>query len=330
AEQQLILAAAIKNVVYDPETGALSFRVLNNTGHKLISGFPEGRRMWVNIRAFDNSTFPFYEVNPYDGAAGTLQGLSYDYTTDTAELPLPGNLNPLTQAYADELVYEMHPSSTLTGEEETFHFVLADGRYKDNRIPPKGFDIAAAPTRESEPVWHGASAPDYFFAPEYAGGYDQVNLQIAPGATNVTVTLYYQGTSREYIEFLRDEINGTASTLTLDNDGLNLAGGTETYLIQSDPFFAELKAWGDTIWQLWTHNHGLDGSVADVPGITPYAMASASALTALSGDDDFDGLTSKYELNTGTDPYNSDTDGDGVDDANDPYPLDPNLSIATP
>jgi cytochrome c553 len=332
AEQQLILAAAIKNVVYDPETGALSFRILNNTGHKLISGFPEGRRMWINIKAFDDIT-SLYEVNPYDEAAGTLQGLNASYTTDTSELPLPGNLNPLTQSYADELVYEMHPSSSLTGEEETFHFVLADGRYKDNRIPPKGFDIANAPNRESEPVWHGVSASDYFFAPEYAGGYDQVNLQIAPGATSVTVTLYYQGTSREYLEFLRDEINGKATTLKEPTFAQDMGWNTDSdpaYLIQSDPFFTNMKDWGDTIWNLWKHNHGLDGSAADVPGITPYAMASVAALTSLGGDNDLDGLTDKYEINTGTDPFNTDTDGDGTHDAADSFPLDASLSVATP
>ncbi|MFN2196699.1 MAG: phosphoglycerate kinase, partial [Anaerolineales bacterium] len=43
-----------------------------------------------------------------------------------------------------------HPSSSLTGEDETFHFALATGRYKDNRIPPKGFRIGEAADRLSE------------------------------------------------------------------------------------------------------------------------------------------------------------------------------------
>ena len=38
-------------------------------------------------------------------------------------------------------------------------------------------------------------------------------VAIAPDADRVEVTLYYQGTSREYIEFLRNEINGTVRTL---------------------------------------------------------------------------------------------------------------------
>jgi cytochrome c553 len=63
AKQQLLLAATIKNPVYDPATGALSFQVQNNTAHKLISGFPEGRRMFVNIKAYAGGNL-IYEVNP--------------------------------------------------------------------------------------------------------------------------------------------------------------------------------------------------------------------------------------------------------------------------
>lgn len=39
ALQQLVLAATVKELAYDPTSGALAFRVQNNTGHKLISVF---------------------------------------------------------------------------------------------------------------------------------------------------------------------------------------------------------------------------------------------------------------------------------------------------
>jgi hypothetical protein len=99
-------------------------------------------------------------------------------------------------------------------------------------------------------VWLGAPAPDYFTAAEYAGGYDAVSLAIPTGATRIEVNLYYQTTSREYIEFLRDEINGTGN--------LTLPGSA--YIAQTDPFFAKLRAWGSTIWQLWLHNRNLPGA----------------------------------------------------------------------
>jgi hypothetical protein len=259
AKQQLLLAATLKDLTYNAGTGALSFKVQNNTGHKLISGFPEGRRMFVNIKAYQAGNL-IYEVNPYDATAGTLKGLP-----DSPNSPALGP----NEAHVDKLVYEVHPTSSLTGEAETFHFVLATGRYKDNRIPPKGFDIAAAAARISEPVWHGVNSPGYFSAEEYANGYDAQTLTIPAGADNVEVTLYYQGTSREYVEFLRDEIKGTGD-LTLP-DPVAGTPENEAYLIQTDPFFSQLAAWGDTIWQLWQHNHA-----AGVEGITPFAMTQAT------------------------------------------------------
>jgi hypothetical protein len=261
SKQQLELAAAIENLTYDPLTGTLAFRVQNQTGHKLISGFPEGRRMFVNVQAYAGTTL-LYEANPYDAAAGTLKGLTFPYHDPDNVLPNPAALGA-GEAYVDALVYEMHPSSTLTGEQKTFHFALADGRYKDNRIPPMGFRIAEAAARLCVPVWHGVEDPNYYTALEYAGGYDDVSMAIPAGADRVEVALYYQTTSREYIEFLRDEIDGYPGR----SQHMTLA--STAYIAQTDPFFARLRAWGGTMWDLWTHN-------MDVPGAAPYQMAGAS------------------------------------------------------
>ncbi|MBL7214134.1 MAG: hypothetical protein ISS71_00485 [Phycisphaerae bacterium] len=264
AKDQLRMAATIKNLSYDSVTGALSFRVQNNTGHKLISGFPEGRRMFISIEAYRNGA-NVYKANPYDYTVGTLKGLSLNYSPNSPTLES-------NEHYVDELVYEIHPKSDLTGEDETFHFVLATGRYKDNRIPPKGFNVTAAAERISIPVWHGIDDPNYFTADEYAGGYDGVELQLPTNCDYVNVELFYQGTSREYVEFLRDEINGTATTLASPTP----SGETQAYIIQTDPFFAQLRVWGDIIWDLWFHNHGLDGSGVEVDCIVPFEMTSAS------------------------------------------------------
>jgi hypothetical protein len=291
ARQQLLLAATIKNLSYDSATGALSFEVQNNTAHKLISGFPEGRRMFVNIRAYDADGNVIYEVNPYDGddpdevedGARTLKGLPASYSPNSPSLGT-------NEIYSDELVYEMHPTSStdvpdaeglgLTGEKETFHFALATGRYKDNRIPPKGFDLANADARKSLPVWHGVPERldnlTIYTLDEYAGGYDDVSLTIAPDADYVEVNLYYQTTSREYIEFLRDEINGSVNLTLPTTPGVPGPGDPAHYIIQTDPFFGQLRAWGDTIWQLWDHNK-------DVPGAAPFLMTSGAWGSAPTG-----------------------------------------------
>jgi hypothetical protein len=289
---QLKIAGTIQNVVYDDASGDLAFRILNNSGHKLITGYPEGRRMFVNIKAYDALDNLIFEVNPYDYTVGTLKGLNTDKVPSSPALGA-------NEAYIDDLVYESTPKSDLDPSPfadpprestKTFHFALATDRYKDNRIPPKGFSLTDAAARLSRPVWQDVkddgSPTDFFTAAEYAGGYDDVNLadvrDIRPddavfpaGAARVEIVLYYQGTSREYVEFLRDEINGTATApnfLTLQ---------PAAYIVQTDPFFQEspavgLRNWGNTIWDLWYHNHGLDATGKAVPGIVPFEMATAS------------------------------------------------------
>ena len=161
----------------------------------------------------------------------------------------------------------MKTRSSLTNEPTTFHFALSDSRYKDNRIPPKGFDISRAAERMAQPVWQGQNAPNYFTAAEYAGGYDHVSLHVIPGGARAEVVLNYQTTSREYMEFLRDEINGTGH-LTLPDPNPGTPTINEAYIVQTDPFFTQLKAWGNTLWQLWLHNK-------DLPGAAPVVMTQA-------------------------------------------------------
>ena len=136
---------------------------------------------------------------------------------------------------------------------------------------------------------------NYFTAAEYAGGYDAVNTSIIKGANKIQITLYYQGTSREYIEFLRDEINGTAATLASPTP----SGQANAYIAQTDPFFSKLKAWGNTIWDLWYHNHGLDGSGKSVAGIVPFQMTSATTENTyqkIIGDFEPDGDVDESDL----------------------------------
>jgi hypothetical protein len=265
AREMLERAAALEQVSYDEDTHVLRFRVQNQTGHKLPTGFPEGRRVFVNVRAYDDGAL-VHEINPYDTAVGTLKGLPPSYSFNS---PALGD----HEVYDESLVFEMHPKSDLTGETETFHFLLGTGRYKDNRIPPKGFLPDQAATRFVEPVWHGEIDLDYFSAEENAGGYDAVSLTLPVDAERLEIRLFYQTTSREYIEFLRDEINGDATSLrapTPANEG-------EAYIADTDPFFDGLRAWGDTVWALWEHNK-------DRPGAAPLLLAQV-----IVGEDDEEG-----------------------------------------
>ena len=56
------------------------------------------------------------------------------------------------------------------------------------------------------------------------------------------------------------------------------------------------------------------------------ATVSLSILLPTGSDSDGDGIDDAEELLRGTDPYLADTDGDGVNDGVDAYPLDPAAS----
>ncbi|MEO0649274.1 MAG: multiheme c-type cytochrome, partial [Planctomycetota bacterium] len=114
--------------------GALDVRVINNTGHKLPTGYNEGCRMWLNVRFFD--------------ASGALVDERGFYDTATADL-----------STSDTKVYEMElglddAMSVATGlpAEKSFHFVLNNKIFKDNRIPPRGFTNAAFEAVQAQPV----------------------------------------------------------------------------------------------------------------------------------------------------------------------------------
>ncbi len=49
-----------------PEDFGITVRVMNETAHKLPSGYPEGRRIWLNVVALDDTGTPVFESGGYD------------------------------------------------------------------------------------------------------------------------------------------------------------------------------------------------------------------------------------------------------------------------
>lgn len=229
--------------LFDSESSA-SLRIYNNTGHKLISGFPEGRRMWLSVEFYDAAGNELGELNPYTELL---------VSRDADGVPTYVSGGTLRKD-RDDLIFEAKMQSSLTGEDASFHMVLATDRYKDNRIPPLGFDASSATQRLAQARAAGVDAPDYFTAAEYAGGYHDVVFDKPVGTATWTAELYYQTTSYEYIRFLREEINGSASTLSSPTP----SGEAQAYIAQLDPYFSGLKDWGEVIWELWLHNDGAE------------------------------------------------------------------------
>jgi len=161
-----------------PEDYGILVRVTNETGHKLPSGYPEGRRVWLTVAARDSLGQLVYESGAYDFVTADL---AHD---------------------ADLKEYSVHPGlspglATLLGQPAgpSFHFVLSDTIYEDTRIPPRGFTNAGFEAIQSPPV-----------AYTYADGqyWDDTPYILPATAESVTVTLYYQLSSKEHIEYLRD------------------------------------------------------------------------------------------------------------------------------
>jgi len=153
--------------------------VTNETGHKLPSGYPEGRRIWLNLKAYNAFGAVIYESGAYDPLTGIL---SDDPDLKKYEIK-PG----ISETLAPVVNLPAGPS---------FHFVLNDTVYMDNRIPPRGFTNANFEDIQSPPVGYTYDDGEYWDVTEYT---------IPGNAAEVEVTLYYQTTSKEYIEFLRDE-----------------------------------------------------------------------------------------------------------------------------
>jgi hypothetical protein len=162
----------------------LTVKITNNTGHKLPTGYPEGRRMWVQVEGYDANDNMIYASGAYSVTTGVL-------TMDD-----------------DIMVYEINPGITenlaaIVGQPagESFHFVLNNVIVKDNRIPPRGYEFDAYQAAQAAPMTDSAAD-----ATRYADGqyWDEVVYALPEGVVRGEVRLLYQTSSKEYIEFLRD------------------------------------------------------------------------------------------------------------------------------
>jgi hypothetical protein len=242
ARENLEDAAALS---VDEENDVL--KVVNLTGHKLITGYPEGRRMWLNIRWYDAADVLVRE----DGAYGPL----LDSQGNPVEVIDPADGQPvqvhslldlddpntrvyeahygMTQEWASQLVSLNKPTSLpLTYDRETgaveftlgdlaaqapgtnhesFHFVLNNAVLSDNRIPTWRMSYDEARVRNALPVpltQYGNPGPGGFYE-----HFDQVTLNPPATATRGEIDLLYQPTSWEYIQFLHLANEGTNAFL---------------------------------------------------------------------------------------------------------------------
>ncbi len=189
--RQMLSAGSELRLALGP--GGLRVRVLNYGGHKLPSGYGEGRRVWINVRFFDAASQLLSERGAYDAVTAVLDGSN-------------------TRVY--ELVHGM--DATMAGVAglapgASFHFVLNNTVLKDNRIPPQGFSHAGFAAIQDEPV--GANFEDQQY-------WDDSSYSIPAGAVRAEVRLYHQTSSKEYMEFLLNENTTNTAGQTAYNQWL--------------------------------------------------------------------------------------------------------------
>ena len=271
--------------------------VTNLTGHKLFTGYPEGRRMWLRVNWYD----AFGEALREDGAYGGFDVLigGQPKTVETL-LELDGPHTHvfeatlgMTQEWAARLIgWGWDPTLALTYDRvsgavantlgdlagqapgtawTTFHFALNDVITFDNRIPPYGMNARDAALRNTLPV------PESLYGdPGPNGVYDhwaRVALDPPAGAATAEIELLYQTTSWEYVQFLQ-----------LANDG-------------QDPFLSTV---GDDLLDAWRHT-----------GMAEPVVMASTAWRAPLVDCNGNGVDDEDDIANGT---SQDANGNGIPD----------------
>jgi len=233
-----------------------TLRIVNLTGHKLISGYPEGRRMWINTKWYDAADELIREDGAYGPIGATVTNPSGGPDAEVSSIIDLDDSNTkiyeahyaVTRDWAATIEALHGPAFALsydrvTGEvkctvadfllddsasekkeackgayHDTFHFALNNYVAKDNRIPPYGMSYDEAEHRNALPV------PADQYGGSGAGStydyWDEFPLNPPANADHARIDLLYQGTSWEYVQFLYLANNG--ANAFLGQEGVNM------------------------------------------------------------------------------------------------------------
>lgn len=301
----------------------LVVRLWNMTGHKLPTGYPEGRRMWLGVEfndvdptsgvetlvaesgQYDAADATLYHDFNIDGAAG---GESYDIVTYQNADGTDFGSGRRTQVYESRSHHVSSDGSSPLHLAE-FHFILNNERERDNRIPPLGWDktqyqnnfadqVIATPYDASS----GASFPQKAYTDTVPdSNFDEVPYPV-PGASDVAeIRLWYQSVSREYVE-------------ALQGVGVDLAADVTDAVVYHDGTPADGYTRADILEHAWrTFSLGASLDIDSVTPAGPWTHLPPLEMTTLRValiDADGDGLPDDWETAHGLDP-NDATGNDG-------------------
>jgi hypothetical protein len=253
--RDMLQHAATMQLTPRPSQQQAVVKVINETAHKLPSGYPEGRRIWINLTASSSLTGETFESGAYN--------------------PLTGYLNK-----TGAKVYEIKPglspglaSALGLTPGESFHFVLNDTIYSDNRIPPRGFTNANFNLIQSPPVGYAYEDFQYWDTTLYS-------FPFIPD--EISVSLFYQSTSKEYIEFLRDENTTNDAGLLMFNLWNN--NGKCPPELMNSASWSVVTRWTGAVSNIWNDPGNWDNNlptaqinavITGIPANQPVINASA-------------------------------------------------------
>lgn len=166
---------------------ALAVTVVNETGHKLPTGYPS-RRMWLHVVAVDDQGAAVFESGRFDARLGTL--------LDQAGRRLDGPGAQLAHRTAIDspdhvIVWEAVP---VDARGRRTHLLLGTAAFvKDNRILPAGWRADHADAGRTRAI--GVDGD-----PDFAPGRDTVTFRLPASARTVRAQLLYQPIPPETIE----------------------------------------------------------------------------------------------------------------------------------
>ncbi|MEJ2407526.1 MAG: hypothetical protein P8171_25340 [Candidatus Thiodiazotropha sp.] len=256
------------NIANHRDTFAATVRVTNLTGHKLPTGYQDGRRMWIDIKAVDQKT----------GSTLFHSGRFYKGKILNPEKAKIYEIISVAEGY-DHLMFEgfnildLDKSGVVSHREKEFHFILGNKIEKDNRIPPAGFNKDAYMADAAFIIPRDELDNDY----ESGQNWDDTTYWIhvpswARGPLEITATLKYQTFGDEFMEFLKDE----------DVEQTQEHGGRARNIPKTGQF-RHYEKWGDIIHDIWSKNgYGQPVEMATVRHIVGIAKPYCSITSLLN------------------------------------------------
>jgi hypothetical protein len=276
----------------------VTVRITNEAGHKLPTGFAEGRQMWIHISAVDSAGNPVFESGyrkDFHGVQGLARYEEKVYGSPVTlidpikvyeHVSLAKNYDPFTLPDTNgctdwnildystgdpETGVTWQPDCSVSHLDKEFHFVLLNYVEKDNRIPPRGWIPEAYAADGAFVVDH--AMPDYDRYIDENGdpiNYDETTYTFdvsgAAGDVDVTVEVLYQTFNEHFMEFLDN----------VDTETMEYAGGrarnapcTDRNPRDGSTAYCDAQTWGDILYDIWSGaNYGQPVQVGNVASDT--------------------------------------------------------------